>query len=158
MEELRITPRAGFTMTVDRRWAQELFEDMSRSGTAGTRSNPTTDALYLALLNALKPAEPVRVPELLWGPGRWSRTSSGAYVWRKKIALAHEPARVGPVLARVEHLESGLWKPWIFPYGESNDGRPMNVVDWRRPTKTLWEAKDVACDEFLAQRKVIERG
>lgn len=86
---------------------------------------------------------------LSWGPGTWRRTSSGAYVWRK---------RSGPTLARIEHLESGLWKPWVFPYGESDDGRPMNVVDWRRPTRTLSEAKDVAYREFHAQRRVIEQG
>lgn len=159
MTELRITPRPGFTMTVDHRWALELFEDMKRSGISGIRSNPTTDALYLALLEALGPAEPIRVPELTWGPGKWRRTAAGDHVWTRTVyENGGRTVRRGLVLARVEHLESGLWKPWIFPHGESNDGRPANVVDWRRPTRTLWEAKDVACDEFVAQRKVIEQG
>lgn len=150
---------AGFHLRIERAQALELFGDMERAGIVDLRSNHTTDVLYLALQKALKPEETVRVPELLWGPGTWSRTSSGDYVWTRRIHdNAGRTVRRGLVLARIERLESGLWKPWVFPYGESNDGRPTNVVDWRRPTKTLWEAKDVACDEFFAQRRTIEQG
>lgn len=159
MTELRITPRPGFTMTVDRRWAQELFEDMKRSGISDLRSTPTTDALYLALLKALKPEEKTRVPALSWGPGKWRRTSSGDYVWTQKVyENGGRTIRRGLVLAMVERLESGLWKPWVYPYGDDSlPGKPAEVVD-RRPTKTLWEAKDVAMDEFLLQRRAIEQG
>lgn len=145
-------------LRIDREAALGLFKDMERSGITDVHSHPTTDALYQSLLSALRESERPRVPELLWGPGKWSRTSSGAYVWRKRIVLAREPAKVGPTLARVERLESGLWKPWVFPCGDSNGGRPVDVVDWIRPTRTLWESKDAAQAGFIARRKVIEQG
>jgi hypothetical protein len=97
--------------------------------------------------------------KLSWGPGKWRRTAAGDYVWTQRVVEnGGRTIRRGLVLARIERLESGLWKPWVFPYGESNDGRPMNVVDWRRPTRTLWQAKDAAMYEFLAQRRKIEQG
>lgn len=157
MDELRIIPRPGFTMTVDRRWALELFDVLERSRIADLRSNPTTDALHRTLREALAPTEPAPVAKLSWGPGKWRRTAAGDYVWTQRVVEnGGRTIRRGLVLARIERAGVGCWKPWVYPYGDTSlPGRPAEVAD-HRPTGTLWEARDAAQAEFLARRRRIE--
>lgn len=149
MAELRITPRPGFTMTVDRRWALELFDDMERSGIADQRNSPTTDAFRMALRKALAPAAPT-AERLTWGPGTWIKLVSGDHVWRKRIVHPDRPAESGLVLARIVRFGPDDWEPRIHPHG-------TDAVDRLRPRKTLREAKEAAMHEFAALRRVIEK-